>query len=64
MSLSADGVGLVGGLRAQGRTWRVRNSSFGLPGDLVFVDTQGTADPQWSGLGTRFVLLYEEGRNV
>lgn len=64
LSLSLDGVGLIAGLLCQDRTWLVRKSYFGLPGDLVFVDTQGTDDPQWSGLGTRFVLLYEERRNV
>ena len=27
-------------------------------GVLRFVDLQGNADPQWEGLGTRWVLLY------
>ena len=27
-------------------------------GVLRFVDLQGDADPQWEGLGTRWVLLY------
>jgi hypothetical protein len=27
-------------------------------GDFMFVDTQGTSDPQVSGLGTRYLLLY------
>lgn len=27
-------------------------------GDLVFIDMTGEEDPQWSGLGTRWRLLY------
>jgi len=27
-------------------------------GDFVFVDTQGDTEPQYSGLGSRYVLLY------
>lgn len=27
-------------------------------GDLVFVDTLGTNDPAWSGIGDRFKLYY------
>jgi hypothetical protein len=27
-------------------------------GQLVFVDMQGQADPQWSGLGTRWQCAY------
>lgn len=27
-------------------------------GDFMFVDTQGADDPVWSGLGSRYVLVY------
>ena len=37
-----DGVPLVN------EVWR------GLPGDLYFIDKQGTDDPQWQELGGRF----------
>lgn len=32
----------------------------GFVGDFMFVDTQGSEDPQYTGLGTRWVLLYLE----
>lgn len=32
----------------------------GFAGELAFVDTQGKTDPQWQGLGTRYVLYYIE----
>lgn len=30
----------------------------GFKGDFAFVDTQGTEDPQYAGLGSRYVLYY------
>ena len=60
LSLSRDGVGLIAGLLCQDRTWLVRKSYFGLPGDLVFVATQATPAPHWLALGTPFVLMYKE----
>lgn len=30
----------------------------GLSGNLVFIDTQGSDDPSYSSLGSRFVLVY------
>jgi hypothetical protein len=39
-------------------TWLVRYPYLGFSGDLVFVDTLGTDDPQWDEIGTRFKLYY------
>lgn len=36
----------------------VRDLYFGFLGDLAFVDTQGSADPVYTGLGARFQLVY------
>jgi hypothetical protein len=30
----------------------------GLSGNLMFVDTQGTSDPTYAGIGVRFQLVY------
>lgn len=30
----------------------------GFQGDFAFVDTQGTDDPTYTGLGSRFLLVY------
>ena len=41
----------------------VRSSYLGFVGDLAFFDTQGGSDPQdpiYTGLGSRFVLVYLE----
>jgi hypothetical protein len=36
----------------------------GFAGDLMFVDSQGTTDPRWSGLGVRYNLIYLEAAEV
>ena len=38
----------------------IRNLYFGFVGDFIFNDTQGSSDPFYSGLGSRFVLYYLE----
>lgn len=34
------------------------NQSAGFSGDLVFQDTQGSSDPDYTGLGARYQLIY------
>ena len=63
-SLWCDGAACLLGVLCQDRTWLVRKACYGLPGDFAFVDTEGTDDPNYTGLAGRFVLVYEEGRNV
>jgi hypothetical protein len=36
----------------------VRDAYLGFSGDLVFIDTQGQDDPVYTGLGTRWSLVY------
>lgn len=37
----------------------VRESYLGFIGQLFFFDTQGTENPDYSGLGSRFQLVYQ-----
>ncbi len=37
---------------------------WGFEGDLLFVDTQGDADPVYSGLGTRWQLVYFDPTDI
>lgn len=39
----------------------VRSAYLGFIGDFVFLDTQGTDDPVYTGLGSRFLLIYDDG---
>ena len=36
----------------------VRNTYFGFLGDFVFIDTQGSSDPVYTGLSSRWFLAY------
>lgn len=36
----------------------LHNAYLGFPGDLAFVDTQGSQDPSYTGLGSRWRLIY------
>jgi hypothetical protein len=36
----------------------VRYGYLGFVGDLCFIDTQGNKSPKYSGLGTRYILVY------
>ncbi len=57
---------IIGGVICEDRNVIVRNSYLGFIGDLAFFDTQGSiiggiqsySDPSYTGLGTRFLLVY------
>jgi hypothetical protein len=42
----------------QNRNLLVDKPCLGFAGDFMFNDTQGSSDPDYSGLGARFELLY------
>ena len=49
---------IIGGVICQNLNRIVRDAYLGFVGDLAFADTQGTDDPTYAGLGTRFLLIY------
>ena len=53
-----ENVLIVGGVICENQNRIVRSDYLGLSGDLAFVDTQGSDDPVYTGLGTRFFLTY------
>ena len=56
LDLSVDGVAVATGILCRDRVRIIRYG--GLSGDLMFVDTQGASDPQHTGMGSRWLLLY------
>lgn len=46
------------GVLCRDRVRLVRDAYLGVTGDLMWADQQGTSDPTWDGLGTRFVLYW------
>jgi hypothetical protein len=49
---------ILGGQICQNLNIIVRSLYLGFIGDLAFVDTQGSSNPIYTGLGTRFLLVY------
>jgi hypothetical protein len=42
----------------------VNRQYLGFVGDFMFIDTQGVDDPQFAGLGSRWLLLYLEASDL
>jgi len=58
LSLYLNDTLVIGGVRCQDRNRIVRDPYLGFVGDLAFIDAQGTEDPIYTQLGTRFFLTY------
>ena len=60
MDLTVDSNPIIQGIPCWYGNKMVRYSYLGFSGDLVFLDTEGQNDPDYTGLGTRYPLLYIE----
>ena len=60
LSLDAGDNPICAGRICLDRVPIVRRVGTVLPGDLFFQDTQGNADPQPDGLGSRWELIYDD----
>lgn len=49
---------IIGGVLCEDDNRIVRSAYLGFNGDFVFDDTQGSSDPYYTGLGSRFQLVY------
>lgn len=59
-----EGDTILAGVLTRDRVLCVRQSYLGFVGDLAFMDTQGTEDASFEGLGTRWVLMYLEASDL
>lgn len=64
MDLFVGGVPVVYGVICENLNRIVRDLYLGFSGDLLFNDTQGTSDPVYTGLGSRFELVYIEATEL
>lgn len=64
LDLSSNGANVMTGVMCHDRDKLVRRAYLGFAGDLTFVDTQGTDDPMYTGLGSRFLLIYLEASDL
>jgi hypothetical protein len=55
---------VVAGVICENKNRIVRSLYLGFAGDFIFVDTQGSADPIYTGLGSRFILVYLEASDL
>ena len=58
VDIYVNDVPIITGVLCRDRVWIVREAYRGFPGDLTFIDTQGTDDPDYTGLGSRFLLVW------
>jgi hypothetical protein len=58
VDLGVNGSLVIGGVIAYDRNKIVRDPYLGFVGDIAFWDSQGTQDPDWTGLNQRYYLGY------
>jgi hypothetical protein len=49
---------IIGGVICENDNRIIRSTYLGYSGDLAFIDVQGSTDPVYTGLGTRYFLTY------
>lgn len=59
-NLYVNNVLMIGGVICENINRLVRDVYRNFIGDLIFLDTQGDADPVYTGLGSRWQLVYLE----
>lgn len=57
--LAIDGNPIVTTMICLNLVGLIRESYLGFNGQLAFVDTQGNSDPDYTGLGSRYQLVYQ-----
>lgn len=60
MDVLVDNDLVIGGVLCLNNVRIVRSLYLGFQGDFSFIDTQGDADPDYTGLGGRYLLRYIE----
>lgn len=49
---------IIGGVICENQNRIIRSTYLGYSGDFAFLDVQGSNDPDYAGLGTRYFLAY------
>lgn len=64
LDLSINGTAIIQGALCLNTVQLVGQTYLGFVGDLMFMDTQGSSDPDYTGLGSRFLLIYLEASDL
>jgi hypothetical protein len=62
--LSVNGTQIASAVQCKNLVSLVPTSYLGFSGWMVFFDTQGTSDPIYTGLGSRWQLLYLDSADL
>jgi hypothetical protein len=63
-NLSVNDTLIIAGVIGLNANKIVRSVYLGFVGDITFLDTQGASDPDYTGLGDRFILAYLEASEL
>lgn len=58
IDINSDGIDIVTTVICRDIATLVCRDYVGFIGNLAFIDTQGSSDPDYTGLGSRFQLIY------
>lgn len=58
VDINVNGVDIVTAVIARDAVPLICREYAGFSGNLLFIDTQGSSDPSYDGLGSRFSLVY------
>jgi hypothetical protein len=58
MDVFLENTLIIGGVICENLNRIIRSAYLGYSGDFAFIDTQGSSDPEYSGLGVRYFLAY------
>lgn len=64
MDVLVNDVAIISGVICRNNVRIVQSRYLGFIGDLVWLDMQGGDDPNWTALGTRFILVYLEAADL
>ncbi len=64
LDIYVSNVLIIAGALCLDRNRLVRSTYLHFIGDLAFFDTEGTVDPSYSGIGTRWLLAYLEAGDL
>ena len=64
LDLAINGVQIAYAVQCKNLVSLVPTAYLGFSGWMIFLDTQGSSDPIYTGLGSRFVLLYLDAADL
>lgn len=64
IDVASNNVPIISGVICRNGVKLIRYPYLKFSGDLVFIDMQGEQDPEYRGLGDRYILIYLDASEV